>query len=235
MMEEKLARTYRILFTGVGRRVELVQVFRSAADSIGVHLKIYGADMAETAPALAFCDYTRKVCGMRDADYVFQLMRICEEDKIDLLIPTIDTDLLVLSQNAPKFDKIGTKVLISKPDKIAICRDKNYTADFFESCGLKAPRTVNDFRRYDAGFPCFIKPKDGSSSINAYKINSKTELEVYANQIGDYVIQPFIEGTEYTVDIFCDFNGKPFYITPRIRLAIRSGEVLKLKFLWTEK
>ena len=235
MMEGNLARTYRILFTGVGRRVELVQSFRSAADSIGVHLKIYGADMNETAPALAFCDYTRKVCGMRDADYVFQLMRICEEDKIDLLIPTIDTDLLVLSQNAPKYDKIGTKVLISKPDKIAICRDKNYTADYFESCGLKAPRTVNDFRRYDAGFPCFIKPKDGSSSINAYKINSKTELEVYANQIGDYVIQPFIEGTEYTVDIFCDFNGKPLYITPRIRLAIRSGEVLKTQISMDRK
>lgn len=72
---------------------------------------------------------------MRDADYVFQLMRICEEDKIDLLIPTIDTDLLVLSQNAPKFDKIETKVLISKPDKIAICRDKNSTADFLRAVG----------------------------------------------------------------------------------------------------
>lgn len=76
---------------------------------------------------------------MRDADYIPQLLRICEADHIDLLIPTIDTDLLVLSQNAAKFDEIGTKVLISKPDKIAICRDKNYTADFFESCSLKAP------------------------------------------------------------------------------------------------
>ena len=79
---------------------------------------------------------------------LIHILKICEADHIDLLIPTIDTDLLVLSQNAAKFDEIGTKVLISKPDKIAICRDKNYTADFFESCGLKAPRTVNDYQLY---------------------------------------------------------------------------------------
>ena len=87
-----MMKTFRILFTGVGRRVELIQAFRQAANRLNVNLKLYGADMAGTAPALAFCDYTRKVCGMRDADYIPQLLRICEADHIDLLIPTIDTE-----------------------------------------------------------------------------------------------------------------------------------------------
>lgn len=230
-----MMKTFRILFTGVGRRVELMQAFRQAANRMNVILKLYGADMEGTAPALAFCDYTRKVCGMRDADYIPQLLRICEADHIDLLIPTIDTDLLVLSQNAAKFDEIGTKVLISKPEKIAICRDKNYTADFFESCDLKAPRTVNDYQLYHGPYPCFIKPKDGSSSINAFKVENESELKVYAEQIGDYIVQPFIEGTEYTVDIFCDYEGNPLFITPRIRVAVRAGEVLKTEIAMDEK
>lgn len=229
-----MMKTIRILFTGVGRRVELIQAFRQAANRLNVDLKLYGADMAGTAPALAFCDYTRKVCGMRDVDYIPQLLRICEADRIDLLIPTIDTDLLLLSQNAAKFDEIETKVLISKPDKIAICRDKNYTADFFESSGLKAPRTVNDYQLYHGPYPCFIKPKDGSSSINAYKVENESELKVYAEQVGDYIIQPFIEGTEYTVDIFCDYEGNPVFITPRIRVAVRAGEVLKTEIAMDE-
>ena len=230
-----MMKTFRILFTGIGRRVELMQAFRQAANRMNVILKLYGADMAGTAPALVFCDYTRKVCGMRDADYIPQLLRICEADHIDLLIPTIDTDLLVLSQNAAKFDEIGTKVLISKPEKIAICRDKNYTADFFESCDLKAPRTVNDYQFYHGPYPCFIKPKDGSSSINAFKVENESELKVYAEQIGDYIVQPFIEGTEYTVDIFCDYEGNPLFITPRIRVAVRAGEVLKTEIAMDEK
>lgn len=228
-------RSFRILFTGVGRRVELVQAFRQAANCLNVKLKLYGADMAGTAPALAFCDYTRKVCGMRDVDYIPQLLRICKVDHIDLLIPTIDTDLLVLSRNEAEFDAIGTKVLISKSDKIAICRDKNYTADFFESCGLKAPRTVNDYQLYHDQYPCFIKPKDGSSSINAFKVEKESELKIYAEQVGDYIVQPFIEGTEYTVDIFCDYEGNPIFITPRIRSAVRAGEVLKTEIVMDKK
>lgn len=219
--------TYRILFTGVGRRVELIQAFRQAANSLDMSLKIYGADLTESAPALVFCDYGRKVCGMKDTDYIPQLLKICQEDRINLLIPTIDTDLLILSQNVEPFDEIGTKVLISQPDKIAICRDKNLTSEFFEACGLKAPQTVNDYQSYSGPYPCFIKPKDGSSSINAFKVQNESELSVYARQLGDYIIQPFIDGTEYTVDIFCDYDGNPIHITPRIRLAVRSGEVLK--------
>ena len=59
-----MMKTFRILFTGVGRRVELIQAFKQAANRLNVNLKLYGADMAGTAPALAFCDYTRKVYRM---------------------------------------------------------------------------------------------------------------------------------------------------------------------------
>lgn len=216
---------FRILFTGVGRRIELLQAFRDAALSLGVSLKIYGADMLGTAPALAYCDYTRTVCSMKDPNYISQLVEICQKDRIDLLIPTIDTDLLVLSKNVSLFE--NTRVLISRPEMISLCRDKNKTADFFQSCSCSAPRTVNNWKEYKGAYPCFIKPKDGSSSINAHKVHSIKELEMYAQQVQDYVVQPFIEGTEYTVDIFCDFDGNPVYITPRVRLQVRAGEVLK--------
>lgn len=225
----------RILFTGVGRRIELIQAFRQAALHLGINLKLYGADMAGTAPALTFCDFTRKVCGMGEPEYIRQLLEICKEDHIDLLIPTIDTDLLILSKNVQEFEKEGTKVLVSKPEKIAVCRDKNYTADFFESCGLKAPRTYNNYKKYSGEYPCFIKPKDGSSSINAFKVNDLGELEVYAEKIGDYIVQPYIEGKEYTIDIFCDFDGSPIYITPRERVAVRAGEVLKTKICMDDR
>ena len=215
----------RLLFTGVGRRIELIQSFREAAFRSKVTLKIYGADMTGTAPALAYCDFTRKICGMREDNYINELVDICERDKIDILIPTIDTDLLVLSESVKSFK--NTKILISSPDKIKICRDKNETAIFFEQCGCHAPKTVNDWKLYTDTYPCFIKPKDGSSSVNAFKVENAEELKMYAQQVKDYIVQPFIDGVEYSVDALCDFCGNPIYITPRIRLQVRSGEVLK--------
>ncbi len=219
----------RILFTGVGRRIELIQAFRNAALVLNKDLKIYGADMAGTAPALAFCDFPRRVVAMKSEGYIDNLLQICIDDRIDLLIPTIDTDLLVLSENKQKFDKIGTRVMISDPDKIRICRDKNNTSQFFIKCGLHAPMPVNDWREYKSGFPAFIKPKDGSSSINAFKIENEEELEVYAGQVEDYIVQPFVSGREYTIDAFCNWQGEPISIVPRERLQIRAGEVLKTR------
>ena len=219
----------RILFTGVGRRIELLQAFRNAALVLNKDLKIYGADMAGTAPALAYCDFTRKVVAMKDPGYIDDLLSICAADHIDLLIPTIDTDLLILSENKQKFEAIGTRVMISAPDKIRICRDKNNTSQFFVDCGLHAPMPVNDWKEYKSGFPAFIKPKDGSSSINAFKVENEEELEVYAGQVEDYIVQPFVSGHEYTIDIFCDWNGEPVSIVPRERLQVRAGEVLKTR------
>lgn len=215
----------KLLFTSVGRRVELIQAFRKAADRLNIGLKIYGADISDSAPALAFCDHTVIVPRIYDEKYIPELKKVSREEGIDALIPTIDTDLLILAQNREDFG--NTRVIISTPKKIALCRDKRITADYFHSIGLKSPFPVDDWTQYKDTFPAFIKPKDGSSSINAYRVDSMEELKSYAAQVPDYIIQPFIEGTEYTVDIFCDFEGNPVFITPRIRLAVRSGEVLK--------
>lgn len=225
----------KILFTSVGRRVELVQAFKNAAAELNINLTIYGADFSDFAPALFFCDKRIRICKIRDEKYIPSLIDICRDEKIDALIPTIDTDLLVLSQNKSKFEEIGTKVLISAEDKIKVCRDKRDTAKFFQSIGLKSPLPVDDYKKYNLGFPAFIKPKDGSSSINAYKVNDASELKTYAKEVPDYIIAPFIEGTEYTIDAFCDLNGSPLLITPRIRLAVRSGEVLKTQIDQDEK
>lgn len=217
----------KLLFTSVGRRVELMQAFRSAARALGVDLTLYGADMSQTAPALFFCDRAVAVPRIKSEDYIPALLEICEKEQIDALIPTIDTDLLILAQNRGRFAAVGTKVVISDPEKIALCRDKRLTAAYFHSVGLLSPAPAASVEAYQGGFPAFIKPKDGSSSLHAYKVRDREELVSLADRVPEPIIQPFIRGTEYTVDIFCDFAGDPVYITPRIRLAVRSGEVLQ--------
>lgn len=217
----------KLLFTSVGRRVELMQSFRNAAQRAKIELELIGSDVSNTAPALYFCDSRIETPRISAPEYIPFLISYCKKNKVDALIPTIDTDLLLLAENRDLFGK--TKVIISSPESIRICRDKRLTGKFFQKIGINCPLPIDDYRNYVQGFPAFIKPKDGSSSINAYKVNNEEELKSLAEMVPDYIIQPFIEGTEYTVDAFCDFEGNPILITPRIRLAVRSGEVLKTK------
>ena len=217
----------KLLFTSVGRRVELIQAFKKAAENNNIELSVYGADMDMTAPALLFCDETKQLPRIKSDEYIPTLLKICDDNKINAVIPTIDTDLQILADNKKEFERIGTKVIISDPEKIRICRDKRITAEYFVNAGLNSPMPVDDIEKYDGGFPAFIKPKDGSSSIFAYKCDDLEDLRIKSKHVPDYIIQPFISGKEYTVDIMCDFDGNPIFITPRQRLAVRSGEVLK--------
>lgn len=225
----------RILFTCVGRRVELIQAFRKAAEELRIELLIYGADVSTTAPALFFCDRRIQAPPIKSIGYISGLINLCKEQKINALIPTIDTDLCLLAQNKQAFAAVGTQVMISDVDVVNMCRDKRLVYDYFIRCNLISPTTVDNVEQYVDGFPCFIKPIDGSSSIDAFKVDNQEDLEVYAHKLVAYIIQPYIKGTEYTVDVFCDFNGNPIYITPRERLVVRGGEVIKTKITQDEQ
>ncbi len=218
-----------ILFTSVGRRVELIQTFRDAAQKTGTQLTIMGTDISFSAPAMYFCDRTFLVPKISDPTYISTLLTLCETYNVSCVIPTIDTDLCQLAETKDKFALIGTIVLVWDIEKVLLCRDKRLTATYFRNLGLKSPLPVDNISEYHSGYPAFIKPLNGSSSINAYKADNYNELELLIEMVPDYIIQPFISGREYTIDIFCDFNGNPIYITPRERLAVRSGEVLKTK------
>lgn len=227
----------RILFTSVGRRVELVRAFQEAAVREEIPVWIIGADLSDSAPALFFCDEAVKVCRISDENYIPQLLEVCREKKVELLIPTIDTDLCKLAEARAAFAEIGTRVLISAPEMIRMCRDKRLTAAFFHDCGLRTPNPVDRIEAFTGPYPCFIKPLDGSSSIDAYRVEKPEELANYAKKIGEgnYIIQPFITGQEYTIDIFCDFDSVPLFITPRARLAVRGGEVQKTQIIRDEQ
>ena len=92
----------KILFTSVGRRVELMQAFCNAASKKNIQLEIFGTDISNTAPALQFCDKAVIVPKITNEEYIPTLLRVCREESIDALIPTIDTDLLLLCTKSVK-------------------------------------------------------------------------------------------------------------------------------------
>jgi carbamoylphosphate synthase large subunit len=218
-----------ILFTSAGRRIELIQEFIKTKKSKCISGKIVCADMSELAPALYFADRAYTIPAINDVKYIDTLQDICKKEKISLIIPTIDTELEILADNIDKFHSIGTDVLISSIDTVRITQNKMETFKFFKSIGIKTPNSYGTEIQYTGNFPCFIKPISGSSSINAFKVKNEKELEFFKYYIGNYIIQDLIVGEEYTIDVFCNFEGEPIYITPRIRIATRSGEVNKTK------
>lgn len=223
---------YNVLILSAGRRVELVNCFKAARDRLKIDGKVFVADMNETAPALQFADGKFILPRIGADGYIDAIIEICKKNKIMLLVPTIDTELEILAKNKAKIESDGcTRVLVSDFESVSICCDKIKTAEFFFNHGFGYPKVItkDDIKTKSYDFPLFIKPKDGSSSINAFTVKNEQELNFFLNYVPNPIVQECVNGTEYTVDCLCDFDGKIITVVPRIRIATRSGEILKGK------
>jgi carbamoyl-phosphate synthase large subunit len=219
-----------VLILSAGRRVELVQSFQKAAKTLNIKSNVVAGDCSETAPAIYFADRKAILPRINEDNYIDEIINVCKREDIKLVIPTIDTDLLLLSEERDRIEsESGAVVLISSTEVISICRDKIITQKFLEENGFKIPKMYSE-EELDSGeleFPLFIKPKSGSSSINTFKVNNIEELATYRSLIKEPIVQDFMEGKEFTVDVFLDFDGNLITVVPRLRMATRSGEISK--------
>lgn len=179
------------------------------------------------APAGIISDGCFQVRKVTDNKYIESLLNICIENDVKIIIPTIDTELLILSENKDIFHKNGIDALISGRDFISICRDKRKTNLFFEQSGIKIPRSID---RNNPVFPIFAKPYDGSLSKDIYLIANEKELTPAILNNPKLIFMEYIdknEYKEYTVDVYYGTDNKVKSIVPRERMEIRAGEINK--------
>ncbi|MBI6001463.1 ATP-grasp domain-containing protein [Clostridium perfringens] len=223
-----------ILFSSVGRRVELVNAFKNAKDELKIEGTLVGADMDELAPALNFVDKKYIVPKILSDEFIPSIIEICKKENISLIIPTLDTELHTYAKNKELIEReSGAKVMVSDENVIEIIRNKVKTYEFLKENGFNAPKLITDkdIKENNYTFPLFIKPLDGSSSVNNFKINNLNELVFFKEYVPNPIIQEFVEGIEYCVDIFTDLEGNLISISPKERLAHRGGEITKAKII----
>jgi carbamoyl-phosphate synthase large subunit len=223
-------RTLRILFTSAGRRVELINCFRAAAARLELRAEIHACDLApDLSAACLVADASFAAPRCTDVGYIPLLLRYCEQQQIDLLVPTIDTELPVLSRSRHLFLKAGTEVHVSSPDTIATARDKARTIEVLGAAGVPVPRTE---RLEHAGralgqwvWPTLVKPVAGSASRGIAVAHSPADIRVDYGEA--MLVQELLNGPEYTINLYIGENGRMLSAIPHHRLAVRAGEVEK--------
>jgi len=214
-----------ILFLNVGRRCELVDSFRRSLALRGDGV-IHGSDITEHAPGLYKVDQAHLLPHGSSPEFVDSFCSLCREHDIGLVIPTIDPDLEHLSTHAPEISARcpGTRLLLSPPETITICRDKRLARDRFAALGAEVPCAV-DVDDPALTFPIFMKPARGSASQGVHLICNREELVAFRPQCSEPMFEEVVGGPEYTVDVLCDFTGHSLFAVPRRRIRVRAGEV----------
>ena len=214
-----------ILITSAGRRVSLINAFKIASKQLNTESKIFITDLnLRRSPASYFVDDSFKVGLFNDPDYVKDLLAICLKNKISILIPTLDTELILLAKSKSIFKANGIDIVISDLNLIEILRDKITTNTFFNSLNIKTPVIFN---KDNMKFPVFLKPLNGSNSKGIYKAENIKEIKPSDLESNNMMILENIDNTiydEYTIDLYYDKNSFLKCIVPRIRLKVVGGE-----------
>jgi carbamoyl-phosphate synthase large subunit len=214
-----------VLITAGSRRVPLVQAFQRVLRASG-HGSVIVTDVNALSPTVYVADRSYPVPLSTDAGYLGAILEICRAERIGLIVPTIDDELFAFAEHTERFAEAGVRVAVSPVETIAICNDKHTTCRVLVERGVGAAEThLPADLPADPEFPLFIKPRVGRGGVSAFPVRSQRELDFFLDYVPDPVIQTYLNGPEFTIDMLCSFTGEPISIVPRERVVVRAGVV----------
>jgi carbamoyl-phosphate synthase large subunit len=210
-----------VLFTCAGQRVDIVTAFaRAGATTLAV-------DANKLAPALYVAEHRACVPRVDDAGYIDALRALVDLHDVRLVVPLADLDHLLLSERRDELG--GALVLLPPPDTIRLCEDKYRAHRFFVEHSLASPPSwLPEELPSDVAFPVLVKARRGFGSRHIYRAQNRAELEFFlAYTTAPSMVQSVCTGEEFSIDVFCDTNGRCLNAIPRTMIESKGGESIK--------
>lgn len=175
---------------------------------------LYAADKAFIIPSIG------------EPDYVPILLEICQRHEVAALFSMTAEDVYAISQAAEDFRKLGVFLIIVDHMIAATCNNKIRFHEFLVTNGFPCAKTCLSFEEFkvtyqnnEIDFPVLVKPIYGYSSQVIRACNNMNELRNSVLRNPQCIIQEFLGGSVYSIDVYIDFiSGKMVsaFITQRI-------------------
>lgn len=234
-----------ILLTSVGRRTYLIEYFKEAMNGVG---RVFASN-SEYTYSLSNADEYVITPIIYDEKYIDFLIQFCKENNINAIISLFDIDLFILSKSKKRFEENGIFVVVSDENTIEICNDKWKTYLFLKENKIDCPKTyklLQDAKvaldRKELDYPIIIKPRWGMGSIGIFVADDEEELNLFTKKIRKQIFNSYlkyesnqdieecilfqekINGLEYGLDVFNDFDSNLVSVVVKQKIAMRAGE-----------
>jgi carbamoyl-phosphate synthase large subunit len=210
-----------VLFTCAGQRVDIVRAFR-AAGAVAL-----AADADELAPALYHADRRVLVPLIADPSYVDAIAALVREHDVRLIVPLNDLDHPVLSRAREKLEP--AVLLLPEAHVCARMSDKLEAHRFFVERGIASPRSWEpDEVPEDARYPLLVKARQGFGSRHIHRADGADQLAFFLEYTDvPSFVQERCLGEEFSIDVFCDLDGRCLNAIPRTMILSKGGESIK--------
>jgi carbamoyl-phosphate synthase large subunit len=212
----------RVLVTGTGGPSG-VAFMKALADD---PWDIYSADIDPYAAGLYLVGPNHRAIVPRgdDETFVAEIIALCDRERIDVLVPTVDSELLPLAIARSELAEHGVALVLASEQTLRGCLDK---WALHRSCvgALRVPDTVLVDADFDPGAcspPVIVKPRSGSGSRGVRRVDDVDEFARLPRD-ATLLVQEYLPGTEYSLDVLARGDGAIIAVVPRARLKVDSG------------
>ena len=173
--------------------------------------RIVAADLSNLAPALYVADAHYLVPRIDAANYLDTILDICRKERINAITTLIDPEIALLAKNRTRFEEIGVEVLAPYTETAELCFDKFKMYQYLTAHGVSTPDTWGDYASAmiaiesgDLAFPVFVKPRTGSGSVGARKVQNANTLKMLCDSDPSLIIQRLMDGGDLDADVYID-------------------------------
>lgn len=188
----------------------------------GINSKIFGADSRGNCIGKFFVDEFWEMPKLAELQ-VKDLIDYCHRNSITNIIPTRDGELSFFAVNKEKLLNHGISVMISEKDCVGKCLDK---LEFYKHLSILGFSVIPTYESITAisSNRYVVKERYGAGSRNIAINVNRVEAETAAIQMENPIFQPYIKGTEYSVDLYLDRHHKVKGCLARTRDYVMNGE-----------
>lgn len=213
---------FNILITSISKKVPLIKTVRQAAEKLHLQLKLYGGDANPSCIGRFFVDEFWQMPFQNELSKE-DILHFCQNNQIKIIIPTRDDELPLFSENEIFFKSHGIFCLISKKETIDTCRNKLLFYEHLSSLNIPAIHTTKNIQTLNA--KTYVVKECFGSGSNSIGLNLPfSQSEALGQKMKDPIFQPFIEGDEYSVDVYLSRDQSLQEAIVRKREVIVDGE-----------
>lgn len=222
-----------ILICSVGYRVQLIDYFKKELHKVGGKVIAVGFD--PTAPALYHADIYEVIPRIDHPEYLSIIIHLCRKYNVKGILPLIDSELILLSKYKKEIEAEGINVIVSNKEVIDLCNNKYLTSKFLSKNVLPSiptyidlEKVLQELNRGKLKFPLIVKPIDGNGGRGFHKVENLNELQIFWKD--NFIVQPYIDGTEYCVECYIDLlTNETTNLFSKRKITSRGGETDKAK------
>jgi carbamoyl-phosphate synthase large subunit len=206
-----------ILVTGVGGRSVGHQILHGLL-SMGSKYRVVACDADPFAYGLYEVSDRYQIPRADSQSYLDTILSIAEREKIDVILPGTEPEVLVLADAAPTLHDRGCTVVVNPRSVVQLCSNKATLYEWLSANGFGVPKSapLSEWSSLAAtcGFPLVAKPTTMTGgSRGVALLNSEEEVTRYVAALPpsvEVVFQEYIDGpeSEYTVGVMISKSGE---------------------------